>query len=136
MRGSLEAIQEAAVSFVESLREEDRVMFISFSSFIKSMPQESPDTEPVVAAIRAAQPGGATKLYEALLLAMKNLSVESGRKAIVVFSDGEDTGRTSTLNIVLNAISLSKLQPFQTTGRGTAPSKRSKKARNPYPLSW
>ncbi|MFH1573407.1 MAG: VWA domain-containing protein [Acidobacteriota bacterium] len=103
MRDALEETREAAVSFVSALREGDRVTFIPFQTHIRSFAQSTEDTGPIVRAIRSTRAGGATKLYEALLFAMKSLSGKAGRKAIVVFSDGEDTARSSSLNMVVNA---------------------------------
>lgn len=103
MRAALYATQEAAVSFVESLSPGDRVILIPFSSEIRAIPQATDDRSAVIQAIRSTQARGATKLYDALMFAMKQLSAAEGRKALVVFSDGEDTARTSSLDMVLNA---------------------------------
>ncbi len=103
MTETLAATQEAAVAFVESLQPEDRVSFIPFNSDIRLVPQLSDDRIAIVSAIRQAQARGATKLYDALLFAMKHLGKAEGRRVIVVFSDGEDTARISSLETVLNA---------------------------------
>jgi Ca-activated chloride channel family protein len=103
MRDALAVTQEAAVSFIESLSPIDRVTLIPFNSDIRSIPQLTDDRGPIIQAVRSSQARGGTKLYDALLFAMKHLSAKEGRKAIVAFSDGEDTARSSSLNIVLNA---------------------------------
>ena len=103
MRDALSVTQEAAVAFVESLAPIDRVVLIPFNSDIRAVAQLTDDRTPIIEAIRDAQARGGTKLYDALLFAMKQLSAKEGRKAIVTFSDGEDTARSSSLNIVLNA---------------------------------
>ncbi len=103
MREALPVIQDAAVFFVDSLHRGDRVTLIPFNSEIQSFPQLLDDLEPIRQAIQSTRASGATRLYDALLFAMKYLADKEGRKAIVVFSDGEDTGRSSSLNLVLNA---------------------------------
>lgn len=103
MRAALYATQEAAVSFVESLSPGDRVILIPFNSEIRAIPQATDDRSALIQAIRSTQARGATKLYDALMFAMKQLSALEGRKALVVFSDGEDTARTSSLDMALNA---------------------------------
>lgn len=103
MRAALYATQEAAVSFVESLSPADRVILIPFSSEIRAIPQATADRSALIHAIRSTQARGATKLYDALMFAMKQLSAAEGRKAVVVFSDGEDTARASSLDMALNA---------------------------------
>jgi VWFA-related protein len=103
MREALPSTQEAAAYFVESLSVRDRVTLVPFNSDIRSIPQLSDDRAPILHAIRSTQAVGGTKLYDALLFAMKHLSGKEGRKAIVAFSDGEDTARSSSLNIVMAA---------------------------------
>src|SRR5688572_13227493 len=103
MREALQTTQEAAAFFVESLNPRDRVTLIPFNSDIRAIPQLSEDRTPILHSIRATQARGGTKLYDALLFGMKHLSGKEGRKAIVVFSDGEDTARSASLNITLNA---------------------------------
>ncbi len=103
MRDSLPIIQEAAAYFVDSLRPSDRITLVLFSNSIRSIPQFTDDRGPLLQAIRSARAQGGTKLYEALLYAMKYLEDKKGRKAIVSFSDGDDTAHTASLQLVLNA---------------------------------
>src|SRR5437867_9084835 len=117
MRDALPSTQEAAVYFVESMRSGDRVTLMPFNTDIRKIPQLTDDRGPILQAIRSTQARGATKLYDALLFAMKHLSGKEGRKAIVTFSDGEDTGRSSSLNIVMNAASRYGF-PIYTIGAG------------------
>lgn len=102
MREALYTTQEAAVSFLDSLRPNDRVALIAFSADVRIAPQLTEDRSPIIAAIRSTQARGITRLYDALLLSMRYLSGKEGRKAIVVFSDGEDTARRSSLEMVIN----------------------------------
>jgi VWFA-related protein len=103
MRDALYITQEAAVGFVESMNPGDRVVLIPFNSDIRAIPQLTDDRSALIQAIRSTQARGNTKLYDAVMFAMKHLSPEDGRKALVVFSDGEDTARTSSLDMALNA---------------------------------
>ncbi|NWG14155.1 MAG: VWA domain-containing protein [Acidobacteria bacterium] len=103
MRDSLSVIQEAAAYFVDSLRPSDRITLVLFNNSIRTIPQFTDDRGPLLQAIRTARAQGGTKLYEALLYAMKHLEDKKGRKAIVSFSDGDDTAHTASLRLVLNA---------------------------------
>ncbi len=116
--------QDAAVLFVESMKPGDRVTLIPFNSSITSFPQMTDDSGPIINAIHSTKAAQATKLYDALLFAMKVLNDKTGRKAIVVFSDGEDTASTSSLNLVLNASSRSGY-PIYAVCAGPAISMRS-----------
>lgn len=117
MREALPSTQEAAAYFVESLSPGDRVTLIPFNSDIRSVHQLTDDRTPILHAIRSTQAVGGTKLYDALLFAMKHLSGKEGRKAIVAFSDGEDTARSSSINIVLSAAARYGF-PIYTIGAG------------------
>jgi VWFA-related protein len=103
IRDSLQTIKEAVVAFVQSLNPEDRVMLVLFSSEIRSYPQTTDDQEPILNEIRNARAGGMTKLHDAMLLGMRYLYGKPGRKAIVCFTDGEDTSGTSSRLTVMNA---------------------------------
>src|SRR5262245_49594038 len=103
MREALPSTQEAAAYFVESLSVGDRLTLVPFNSDIRSIHQLSDDRAHILHAIRSTQAVGGTKLYDALLLAMKHLSGKEGGKAIVTCSDGEDTARSSSVNIVMAA---------------------------------
>ncbi len=118
MMETLAATKEAAVAFVDSLNPEDRVSFIPFNSDIRVVPQLTDDRAAIVSAIRQAQARGGTKLYDALLFAMRHLVGTEGRKVIVVFSDGEDTARISSLETVLNAAARHGFPIYTIAARG------------------
>jgi VWFA-related protein len=57
--------------------------------------------------------GGGTQLYDAIYLASDELmKPKSGRKALVVFSDGADRGSKETLNDAIDAADRANLQVF------------------------
>jgi VWFA-related protein len=88
----IEEIQEAALSFVEQLRPQDQVMVIAFDKTIKVASEFTSDRDQLKLAILGTRPGGATRLYDAIDLAItERLSKIEGRKAVVVFTDGVDT---------------------------------------------
>jgi len=100
----LAQIREAANTFVSRLRPNDRLMAISFDGKINVL------TEPAsVAAIRertlripAAVDG--TVLYDAVAFALKQMAGISGRKAIVIMSDGVDQSSVATLQSTVDDI--------------------------------
>lgn len=104
IRPSLKKIQDAAVAFLDSLKTQDRVMLILFNSEIQSFQQVTDDRKPIIREIRNANARGITKLYDALLLGMKYLEGKAGRKALVCFTDGQDTSETSSGTEVMNAV--------------------------------
>jgi VWFA-related protein len=91
-RFRLEEIQEAAIAFVQQLRTDDKVMVVTFSDRIRVLCQPTNDRGILQSKLRQIEPGGGTKLYDAVdQVINKELSHVDGRKAIVLFTDGVDT---------------------------------------------
>ena len=88
----LEDIQDAAISFVNQLRSDDRVMVVSFNDDIKILSEFTTDRHKLERAIQRARTDDGTRLYDALdMVINQQLSRVQGRKAIVLFTDGVDT---------------------------------------------
>ncbi len=91
-RFRLEEIQEAAFSFVQQLRPEDKVEIISFSDKIRILSPPTNDRNRLRAAILQTEPGSGTRLYDAVdQVINQEFNRIQGRKAIVLFTDGVDT---------------------------------------------
>lgn len=82
MTESLGETQETATLFVQSLKPGDRVTLIPFNSNLHMFPQLTNDFEPVVSAIRGTRAENKTKLYDAILYALKVLSDKRGAKRL------------------------------------------------------
>jgi Ca-activated chloride channel homolog len=88
----LEEIQNAAIAFVNQLQPQDRVLVISFDDQIKVLSQATNDRDALTRAIRRTRTGGGTRLYDAVdMVIQQELQRISGRKAVVLFTDGVDT---------------------------------------------
>ena len=91
-RFKLQEIQDAAISFVNQLRADDRVMVVSFSDKIRVLAQPTNDHNALRDAIHRTEPGSGTRLYDAVdQVINEQLNRVEGRKAIVLFTDGVDT---------------------------------------------
>ncbi len=91
-RFRLEDIQDAAITFVNQLRQDDRVMVVSFDDQIRVLSEFTSDRNRLRDAIRQTETGNGTRLYDAVDLVMnQRVNSTSGRKAIVLFTDGVDT---------------------------------------------
>ena len=91
-RFRLEDMQDAAITFVNQLRPDDRVMVVSFDDDVRVLTDFTSDRYRLRDAIRRTRTGDGTKLYDAIDLVMnQRLNRISGRKAIVLFTDGVDT---------------------------------------------
>ncbi len=88
----LEDIQDAAITFVNQLRPDDKVMVVSFNDDIKILSEFTTDRNKLQKAINRAKTDDGTRLYDAVdMVINQQLSRVSGRKAIVLFTDGVDT---------------------------------------------
>ncbi|MBP6004309.1 MAG: VWA domain-containing protein [Pyrinomonadaceae bacterium] len=88
----IEEIQNAAITFVDKLRPADRVMVIAFDQNVNVLSPATNNRYQLRNAIRQAQFGDGTGLYEAVDYAInQELRNIQGRKAVVLFSDGVDT---------------------------------------------
>ncbi|HKR15644.1 MAG TPA: VWA domain-containing protein [Pyrinomonadaceae bacterium] len=108
----LEEIQDAAISFVNQLRPDDKVMVVSFNEDIKVLCELTTDRSKLQRAIYKARTNSGTSLYDAVdMVINKHLSKIQGRKAIVLFTDGVDTtsGNASYDSTVMDAQELDAL---------------------------
>ncbi len=91
-RFKLEDIQRAALAFSDQLREQDKLMVVSFDSKIYVDSELTGDRRQMRQAILQTRTGPATRLYDAVdLVLSERLNKVEGRKAVVLFTDGVDT---------------------------------------------
>ena len=91
-RFRLDDIQDAAINFVDKLKPTDSVMVMSFDDRIAVLCKATTDREVITKAIRRTRTGGGTRLYDAVEdILKKQLKTITGRKAVVLFTDGVDT---------------------------------------------
>ena len=85
-------IQSAAISFIDQLRPEDKVLVISFDEDVHLLCEATNDRGTIYRAIRSTRIATGTSLYDAVSMTMNDrLRTIKGRKAIVLFTDGVDT---------------------------------------------
>ncbi|MBM3788850.1 MAG: VWA domain-containing protein [Acidobacteria bacterium] len=84
--------QEAATNFFYTvLRERDRAMLVEFDSGVTLVQDFTNNPNLLAKQIKTLKAAGGTALYDAIYLACdEKLIRETGRKAIVLLSDGED----------------------------------------------
>lgn len=104
VEGKLESAQAAAHQFIDRLRPIDQAGLISFNTKVEVVQQLTSDTETLDAAIDSLVADDDTAMYDALMVAIKELEGESGRKAIIVLTDGLDNSSTVNINNVTKAI--------------------------------
>jgi Ca-activated chloride channel family protein len=131
MLTTLSTAQDAAVGFVRELGPNDLAMLIDFDSKVQIRQGFTSEHAPLEEAIRRTVAGGSTMLNTAVYIALRELSrlnvgdegVTGRRRAIVVLSDGDDTGSLVSFddvvdlaersNIVIYAIGLRADERFR-----------------------
>ncbi|MGH9761333.1 MAG: VWA domain-containing protein, partial [Blastocatellia bacterium] len=85
-------IQDAALAFINELRPEDKVMIVAFDERVRFLTDFTNDRREMTYAIENTRTGNGTSVYEAVYDTVANrLKYVQGRKAMILFSDGEDT---------------------------------------------
>lgn len=99
----LKFIQDTATSFFQTvLRDRDRAMLVEFDSSVTLLQDFTNDPNKMARQIRKLQAAGGTALYDAIAMTCdEKLIRETGRKAIIIVSDGEDFSSRTDLRQAL-----------------------------------
>ncbi|MFN2502142.1 MAG: VWA domain-containing protein [Pyrinomonadaceae bacterium] len=89
----IDEIHYAALTFINQLRPTDKVMVVAFDQRVKVLtPEPTSDKQALYSAIYKSNFGSGTSLYEAVnFVTNLDLINVTGRKAVVLFTDGVDT---------------------------------------------
>jgi Ca-activated chloride channel family protein len=90
-RTSLPLIKKAALNFVNELRPDDRIAITELNFFVRQLQDFTSDRKTLARALQkiVTYPFGGSKVYDGVALGLQQLrNAETGRKAIVILSDG------------------------------------------------
>jgi Ca-activated chloride channel homolog len=93
--------QEAAIDFLfRTLRQKkDKALLVTFDSAIELVQDYTDNPEVLAKAIRQVRPGGGTKMFDSIFLTcQEKLKAETGRKIMILISDGDDNLSLETLS--------------------------------------
>ncbi len=120
----LSAIRKAALTFVKQLQPNDRVMIVTFDDKVRFVSDLTSDRTVLKRVIESVKSGFATSLYDAIDLTVnQKLASLSGRKAMVVLTDGVDTASKigtyeSTLDLISTAGVIAYAIQYETRNDG------------------
>ena len=89
-RNRLLAAAAAARTFIQRLRPADQVMVLAVGSEIDTISPLSASHAEASAAVDRIESWGTTPLYDATLAALDAIQTASGRRALILLSDGDD----------------------------------------------
>lgn len=111
MLEAIPALKRAVADLIEQLRPEDHAGIFAFNERLMLVADFSTDRSGLAEALRRLRPGGRTALFDAVALAMQRMAARSGKKALVVFTDGNDNSSALSLQ---SAIRRARLESIQT----------------------
>ncbi len=119
MKDALPDVQRAARTFLKALGPNDRVTVVAFNDSMFTLAPREADLETRLSALDRLSSWGATALHDAIVHGVELLSRQAGRRALVVFSDGEDMSSQATFDDVARLVSDSDATLFAVgLGRG------------------
>jgi Ca-activated chloride channel homolog len=92
----------AGRAFIGGLKPADRAMLVGISGEVDILAPLSADKGPILKALDTLDPWSTTALHDALIRSIDLLEGETGRRAIVVLSDGEDRYSHATAAAVVD----------------------------------
>lgn len=97
MEEDLPLVKRAALTMIQRLRPEDRVAVFCFNDRTMTLAEFTSEQKALSAAIRRLRAEGTTALFDALGRVAPALTARPGKKALVVFTDGDDNASALTL---------------------------------------
>jgi VWFA-related protein len=101
MNNNLKLLKSAAEQFILRMLPEDKGQVGAFSDKIMFSGPFTNDRDDLILALDDLQFGNPTRLYDAIDASIDNLDDASGRKVVLVFSDGDDTASRRGFDDVL-----------------------------------
>jgi VWFA-related protein len=117
--GKIESARTVAKEYINQMRDGDQAGIILFNTMVRTTQVIKGSKADLTSAVDLITPGGDTAMYDALLKAVEQLNSVTGRKAILVYTDGLDNRSTATAETVLSAIGKGGLT-ISTVGFGDA----------------
>ena len=100
MTTSMPMLKRAVKEFLVAVPAKDQVTLLGFNDSVFALTRKTTDPAERVRAVDRLAPWGATALYDVIVRGVDMLGRQVGRKALVVFSDGEDQGSHVSLEDV------------------------------------
>jgi Ca-activated chloride channel family protein len=97
MAPAMPRLKQAVKEFLAAVPIRDQVTLIGFNDSIFALTRRASDPAERMKAVDRLAPFGATALYDVILKGIDMLGKQPGRRAMIVFSDGEDQGSHASI---------------------------------------
>jgi VWFA-related protein len=119
MKPAMPKVKTAVKEFLSAIAPTDQVTVLGFNDAIFALTRKSTDPAQRLKAVDRLAPWGATALYDVIISGVDILGRGTGRKAMIVFSDGEDQGSHASLADVERRLEASDVSLYMIAeGRG------------------
>lgn len=121
MTAAIPKLKDSVKRFLAAVPVRDRVTLLGFNDTVFALTRRAVDLEERDRAVDRLAPWGATALYDVIVQGVDMLGRRPGRKALVVFTDGEDQGSHVTLDEVEQQLQSSDVTLYMIgQGRGVS----------------
>jgi VWFA-related protein len=97
MTRALPAVKNAVLHLIDAMRDNDWAAIYGFDSSVRTLQEFTRDKHAVKQSVLRTRAGGTTALFDAIAQVATEISARSGKKALIVFTDGDDNA--SMLNL-------------------------------------
>ena len=121
MAPAMTKLKRAVTDFLQALPPRAPITLLGFNDTLFTVTRKTTDPAERVKAVSRLAAWGATALYDVIVQGIDMLGLQGGRKALVIFSDGEDQGSHVTINDVERRLDTSDATLYMIgQGRGTS----------------
>ena len=127
MKDAMPKVKESVKKFLNAIKPTDRVTVLGFNDSVFTLARPIVDLATRLKAIDRLAPWGGTALYDVVVQAIDLLGRQTGRRALIVFTDGEDLNSRVPIEVAERRLETSDavLYPI---GQGRAPHLQSLKS--------
>lgn len=119
MTAAMPRLKRTVRNFLQAVPAGNQVTLLGFNDSVFTLTRRSTDPAERVRAVDRLAPWGATALYDVIIRGIEMLGRQTGRRALVVFTDGEDQGSHVTLDDVERRLQASDVTLYMIgQGRG------------------
>jgi VWFA-related protein len=121
MTTAMPKLKKAVKGFLAAVPDSDQVTLLGFNDNVFALTRKTTDPAERVRAVDRLAPWGATALYDVIIRGIDMLGRQTGRKALVVFTDGEDQGSHVAIEDVERRLQASDVTLYMIAqGRGVS----------------